>query len=70
MDLGIEDAFVLVRTGALFAVAAAAAVHLLRTGHASVDQTAAGVGYANGVTLRALPRRRLGRGVGEIRRSL
>jgi transcriptional regulator GlxA family with amidase domain len=29
------------------------AVHLLRTGHASVDQIAAEVGYAEGVTLRA-----------------
>jgi transcriptional regulator GlxA family with amidase domain len=46
------------------------AVHLLRTGHASVDQIAAEVGYTEGVTLRTLLRRRLGRGVREIRRSL
>ena len=45
------------------------AVHLLKTSHASVDQIAAEVGYAEGVTLRALLRRRLGRGVREIRRS-
>ena len=46
------------------------AVHLLETSQASVDQIAAEVGYAEGVTLRALLRRRLGRGVREIRRSL
>ena len=46
------------------------AVRLLRTSPASVDQIGAEVGYAEGVTLRALLRRRLGRGVREIRRSL
>src|SRR5580704_15733333 len=46
------------------------AVHLLRTSHASVDQIGAEVGYAEGVTLRALLRRKLGRGVREIRRSV
>jgi len=46
------------------------AVHLLETSKASVDQIAAEVGYAEGATLRALLRRKLGRGVREIRRSL
>jgi len=45
------------------------AVHLLKTSSASVDQIAADVGYAEGVTLRTLLRRRLGRGVREIRQS-
>jgi transcriptional regulator GlxA family with amidase domain len=46
------------------------AVHLLKTTDASVDDIAARVGYADGVTLRTLLRRRLGRGTKEIRRSL
>jgi len=46
------------------------AVHLLRSSHASVDQIANDVGYAEGVTLRALLRRKLGRGVREIRGGL
>jgi transcriptional regulator GlxA family with amidase domain len=46
------------------------AVHLLETSHSSVDQIAAEVGYADGVTLRSLLRRKLGRGVREIRQSL
>lgn len=44
------------------------AVHLLRTGDASVDEVAARVGYADGATLRALLRRELNTGVKEIRR--
>src|ERR1700678_4269882 len=43
--------------------------HLLRTSQASVDQIGAEVGYAEGVTLRTLLRRKLGRSVRDIRRS-
>jgi transcriptional regulator GlxA family with amidase domain len=43
------------------------AVHLLKTGDASVDEVAAQVGYADGTTLRTLLRRRLNLGVREIR---
>jgi transcriptional regulator GlxA family with amidase domain len=43
------------------------AVHRLQTSAASVDAIAAEVGYADGVTLRTLLRRRLGRGVRELR---
>ncbi|MGH9641883.1 MAG: GlxA family transcriptional regulator [Terriglobales bacterium] len=43
------------------------AVHFLKTSTTSVDQIASQIGYANGVTLRSLLRRRLGRGVREIR---
>jgi transcriptional regulator GlxA family with amidase domain len=45
------------------------AVHLLATTSASVDEVAARVGYADGVTLRALLRRRLKLGIKEIRRT-
>jgi transcriptional regulator GlxA family with amidase domain len=45
------------------------AVHLLRTGSASVEEVAARVGYAEGATLRTLLRRRLNLGVREIRRT-
>ncbi|MEK8034565.1 helix-turn-helix domain-containing protein [Ideonella sp. DXS29W] len=43
------------------------AVHLLRTSSAGIEAIAAEVGYADGVTLRALLRKRLGRGVRELR---
>ncbi len=43
------------------------AVHLLRTTSDDVEKIAAAVGYADGVTLRNLLRRKLGRGVREIR---
>ena len=43
------------------------AVHLLRTSNTSIDQIAAQDGYANGVTLRTLVRRKIGRGVRELR---
>lgn len=45
------------------------AVHLLKTTGASVDEIAERVGYADGVTLRTLLRRRLHAGVKEIRVS-
>ncbi len=45
------------------------AVHLLKTGSASVDEVAEQVGYAGGATLRSLLRRQLNVGVKEIRRA-
>ena len=46
------------------------AVHLLRTSDRTLDEIASLVGYADSVTLRTLLRRRLGRGVREIREHL
>ena len=43
------------------------ALHLLRTGADSVDRIATQIGYADGVTLRSLLRRKLGKGVRELR---
>jgi transcriptional regulator GlxA family with amidase domain len=45
------------------------ALHLLEPGHEGVDQSAARVGFADGLTLRTLLRRRLGYGIREIRRA-
>jgi transcriptional regulator GlxA family with amidase domain len=43
------------------------AVHLLQTSNSSVDRIATEIGYSDGVTLRTLLRRKLGRGVRELR---
>lgn len=43
------------------------AVHLLQTSAESIDQIAALVGYSDGTTLRGLLRRKLGKGVRELR---
>jgi transcriptional regulator GlxA family with amidase domain len=45
------------------------AVHLLKTGSASVDEVAARVGYADCATLRTLLRRQLNLGIKEIRKT-
>lgn len=45
------------------------AVHLLKTSDHNIELVAAAVGYSDGVTLRSLLRRRLGRGIREIRAS-
>jgi transcriptional regulator GlxA family with amidase domain len=45
------------------------AVHMLETSNVSIDEIASMVGYADGVTLRTLLRRRLGRGVRELRQN-
>jgi transcriptional regulator GlxA family with amidase domain len=45
------------------------AVHLLKTGTASVDEVAQRVGYTEGATLRHVLRRRLSIGIKEIRRQ-
>jgi transcriptional regulator GlxA family with amidase domain len=39
----------------------------LQTSNSSVDRIAAEIGYSDGVTLRTLLRRKLGRGVRELR---
>lgn len=46
------------------------AVHLLQSTQDSVDRIAEEVGYAEGVTLRNLLRRRLGRGAAQLRRGI
>lgn len=43
------------------------AVHMLQTCTESVDQIATSVGYTDGTTLRSLLRRKLGKGVRELR---
>jgi transcriptional regulator GlxA family with amidase domain len=45
------------------------AVHLLKTTNDTVDNIASAVGYADGATLRTLLRKRLGKGIRELRFS-
>jgi hypothetical protein len=44
-------------------------VHWLKTSQVSIDEAAAGVGYADGTTLRLLLRRTLNLGIKEIRNA-
>jgi transcriptional regulator GlxA family with amidase domain len=46
------------------------AVHRLRTTKDSIDQIASAVGYADGVTLRTLLRKKTGRGIRELRDAI
>ena len=45
------------------------AVHLLKTSDQNVDRIAEQVGYRDGVTLRTLLRRKLGKGLRDIRNT-
>ena len=46
------------------------AVHLLQTSKASVEQVATQVGYADGVSLRSLLRKKIGKGIREVRSNM
>lgn len=69
LERRVKDAFGVTPVAMVQNLRVERAVDLLQTTSASIDEIATMVGYSEGVTLRALLREKLGRGVRELRSS-